>query len=89
MAERQKIKSKYDQAEFIAIMSAGSIDTAVLEQEITYCWFSIRREIFFSFHVYWRKMGHSMRDVILFPAYLSLWRLPWVHGRARIYGGEQ
>ena len=44
-AEREKIKNIFDGVKFVAILSDGSTDRAVLEQEVAYCRFSVRGNI--------------------------------------------
>ena len=40
-AEQQKIREKFKEAKFLALLSDGSTDKAVIEQEIVYCRFAI------------------------------------------------
>ena len=44
-AERDKLKEKYSKAKFLAILSDGSTDRGVIEQEIVFCRFAIGGEI--------------------------------------------
>ena len=48
-AEREQLKKSYEQSKFVSILSDGSTDISVIEQEITYCRFAVSGNIFCHF----------------------------------------
>ena len=47
--ERREIKTLFEQADFFAILSDGSVDSATIEEEIVYCKFVVKGKVYVVF----------------------------------------